>query len=363
MLLHPYFIFDRPDCPQVRRGPDPISSGTPLLLMQCFQELLTAFGFGWHMALCEAEAELAYFQPCGLVDAIVMPYNDALLYGAHCIICSSIPQSDKCKDIELYMSDAIENLASLEWGDLLLIALMSSADNDTDCCLCSMDIACRLTCYSFGRTLFRATIMLQFVEFMEFIAKWHHDLAHVIKEERIEFPDPAILAMYLLPLTLWSNGSHPPVTIITSCQPDLMSLAMFCSQHLCWPPDMVHSRLMDTWAGMAVRTLLQLLGNVDSEVLQHGLRVVGHCDKLPPTYKITVLSQPLAPLPDHGDASYEMEVPAVVLECLRPGLVDEGAGGQSSESVANLEAGVIDLTGGEVASCLDAKVIDSMSEG
>ncbi|KAI6045366.1 hypothetical protein EDC04DRAFT_2598703, partial [Pisolithus marmoratus] len=49
MLLHPYFIFDGPDCPQVRRGPDPISSGAPLLLVQRFQELLTAFGFGWHV--------------------------------------------------------------------------------------------------------------------------------------------------------------------------------------------------------------------------------------------------------------------------------------------------------------------------
>ncbi|KAI6013823.1 PIN domain-like protein [Pisolithus marmoratus] len=276
MLLHPYFIFDRPDCPQVRRGPDPISSGAPLLLVQRFQELLTAFGFGWHVAPCEAEAELAYFQSCGLVDAVVTPYNDALLYGARCII-RSVARSDECEDIELYTSDAIENLASLEWGDLLLIALMSSADNDVDRCLCSTDIACRLTRYGFGRTLFRAAITLQFVEFMEFVAKWrddvcevlktdphlflgrrHRDLACVIKEERVEFPDPAILAMYLLPLTSWSNGGHPPVTVVTSRQPDLMSLAMFCSQRLRWPPDTVHSRLMDTWAGTAVRALLQV---------------------------------------------------------------------------------------------------------
>ena len=54
--------------------------------------------------------------------------------------------------------------------------------------------------------------MLQFVEFMDFVAMWHknacevlrkdpqlllghmqHELAHVIVEEHIEFPDPVIL--------------------------------------------------------------------------------------------------------------------------------------------------------------------------
>jgi len=30
----------------------------------------------------EVEAELAYFHSCGLVDAVVTPYNDTLLFGA-----------------------------------------------------------------------------------------------------------------------------------------------------------------------------------------------------------------------------------------------------------------------------------------
>ncbi|KAI5989457.1 hypothetical protein EDC04DRAFT_2912203 [Pisolithus marmoratus] len=210
-----------------------------------------------------------------------------------------------------------------------------------------MDIACQLTHYGFGRSLLQAAIMLQFVEFMEFVAKWcddicevlitdpqhflgwqYHELAHVIKEECIKYPDPAILAMYLLPLMSWSDGSCPPVTTITSHQPDLASLAAFCSQCLCWSPDTVQSRLMDAWAGTAIQALLQLLGNIDGEGLQHGLWVVGYCDKLPPTYKISMSSWPLATLVDCGDGFYEMEVPAVMLECSRLGLVDEEAGGQ-----------------------------------
>lgn len=47
MLLHPYFIFDGPDRPWFPGGKDRLSGG-PLLLVQRFQELLNAFGFGWH---------------------------------------------------------------------------------------------------------------------------------------------------------------------------------------------------------------------------------------------------------------------------------------------------------------------------
>ena len=34
----------------------------------------------------EAEAELAYFQLHGLIDAMVMPYNDVFLFSAPSII-------------------------------------------------------------------------------------------------------------------------------------------------------------------------------------------------------------------------------------------------------------------------------------
>ena len=45
------------------------------------------------------------------------------------ILCASIqPLSGTYSDVELYKVDALENSPSLEWGDLLLIALMSGVD-------------------------------------------------------------------------------------------------------------------------------------------------------------------------------------------------------------------------------------------
>ncbi|KAI6142359.1 PIN domain-like protein [Pisolithus tinctorius] len=274
MLLHPYFVFDGPDCPQLKRGEDIVCSTSPCLLMQHFQELLLMFCFNWHTAPGEAEAELACLQSCKLIDAVITPYNDALLFGMTHVVCSN-SHSGRFEDMQVYSSEAIEDCASFKWGDLLLIMLTSSVDDDTGCWWCSVDVACQLVCYGFGRTLFQATIMLQFVKFMEFVAKWcndvcevlrmdpqrflghrYHELAHIIKEECIEFPDPAVLVMYLLPLTWWLDGGHPPIAFMTSHQPNLASLATFCSQCLGWSVDTIQSRLIDASAGTAMHALL-----------------------------------------------------------------------------------------------------------
>ncbi|KAI5996838.1 hypothetical protein F5J12DRAFT_895983 [Pisolithus orientalis] len=130
MPLHLYFIFDGLDFPQLKRGKDIVCTCYLPLLVQHFQELLTAFGFNWHMAPGEAEAELACPQSCALIDVMVTPYNDVLLFGVTCIIHSGIPPSGKYEDMQLYSSDTLQNCTSLEWGDLLLVMLMSSVDNE-----------------------------------------------------------------------------------------------------------------------------------------------------------------------------------------------------------------------------------------
>ncbi|KAI5988655.1 PIN domain-like protein [Pisolithus orientalis] len=276
MLLHPYFVFDGPDCPQLKRGKDVVGSTFPRLLVQRFQELLTAFGFNWHMAPGEADVELANLQSYGLIEAVVTPYNDALLFGATCIIRSGTPYSTRYEDVLVYSSKDIENVVSLELGDLYLILLMSSVDAEViGGAAWTLPVGWQK--YGFGRSLLRAAAALQFAEFMSFVSKWrdsvcevlrtdprqflgcrHYELARIIVEERIEFPDPAVLAMYLLPLTSWSDNGRPPITVVTSRQPDLMSLVEFCSQYLDWPPDVIQSRLVDARAGAAVRALLQV---------------------------------------------------------------------------------------------------------
>ena len=48
MPLHPHFIFDGPNRPSFKQDEDRLSGSRPPLLEKRFQELLDAFGFGWH---------------------------------------------------------------------------------------------------------------------------------------------------------------------------------------------------------------------------------------------------------------------------------------------------------------------------
>ncbi|KAI6095410.1 hypothetical protein F5141DRAFT_1221959 [Pisolithus sp. B1] len=199
---------------------------------------------------------------------------------------------------------------------------MSCTDDNAGHHWCSMEVAHCLAYYGFGRTLLDATISFQFVEFMNFVAKWcinvckvlktdpqsllggrHHELACIIEEEHIKFPDPAILAMYLLPLTSWSDGCSP-VTVMTSCQPDLQSVAAFCLQHLSWLPAAVQSKLMDVHASVVVHALLQAIWKVHP--VFHTLQVYPYMetDEYGPA--------PPPPIPDVVDDEVEWELEAIL---------------------------------------------------
>jgi len=140
-----------------------------------------------------------------------------------------------------------------------------------------MNIARRLSEYRLGSSLFSAASRLPFPEFMDFHTKWrkrlchvlerdpehrlgrtYYELARVIEEERTEFPNPAVLAAYLLPRTSWSDGGQSPVTVVTSHQPDLAALSAFCLECLDWPLDSLQQRLMGAHAGTVIRALLQV---------------------------------------------------------------------------------------------------------
>ncbi|KAL4077392.1 hypothetical protein J3A83DRAFT_4213259 [Scleroderma citrinum] len=313
------------------------------------------------MAPGEAEAELAYFHSHGLIDAVVTLFSDVLLFGATSVI-RSIQSSSEYGDVKVYTSDALQHSPFLKWEDLLLMVLMNGAGYDFGLPNCNVDISHRLARYGLGRSLVQAVANQKFVDFMSFITKWckdlcwvlerdpeHHlgwryyELACVIEEECTEFPNPAILAAYLSPLTSWSSGGHPPVSIVTSHQPDLTALAVFCLQCLGWSMDSLRPRLMDAHASAIIRALLQIPGNVNSQVLQDHLQVMNY--------------SPIGV--DIDMSSCDMEVPTTVLEFSRPDLVQSPTSSPASQS--ELEGGdrdnmMVDLTAD--TTCFDTGIID-----
>ncbi|KAI7533444.1 hypothetical protein KC331_g13056 [Hortaea werneckii] len=82
--IHPLFVFDGPNKPLFKRnkkvggGPGVKVASVPEFLAK---QLLKQFGFPWHVAPGEAEAECAGLQRGGLVDAVLSEDVDTLMFG------------------------------------------------------------------------------------------------------------------------------------------------------------------------------------------------------------------------------------------------------------------------------------------
>ena len=89
------------------------------------QELLTLFGIPYIIAPFEAEAQCAWLEQAGLVDAVVTDDSDVLLFGAK-TVCRNIFEARKF--VELYTADAIAERLGLNREHLTLMALLLGSD-------------------------------------------------------------------------------------------------------------------------------------------------------------------------------------------------------------------------------------------
>lgn len=97
----PLFVFDGPKRPKMKRKKK--VSGKDHWMISGMQEIIEAFGFEWrmvsvnlhvcklfihsvHKAPGEAEAELAYLNRIGVIDAIITDDVDTFLFGATMLI-------------------------------------------------------------------------------------------------------------------------------------------------------------------------------------------------------------------------------------------------------------------------------------
>jgi hypothetical protein len=122
-----------------------------------------------------------------------------------------------------------------------------------------------------------AVTTLTAVQYMRFIPEWcdavcnalqcdprqllvqkHCALAQKIRMEHDNFPDLAIVTLYVNPLTSWSGTGSPPMHPITSGQPDLALIATFCLQHFSWTLDYLQCKLSSVCAGAVTQALLQV---------------------------------------------------------------------------------------------------------
>lgn len=84
MPLLPLFVFDGPKRPSIKRGKR--IGGNAHWMTTGMKNIIQAFGFEWRTAPGEAEAELAYLNRIGVIDAVLSDDVDTILFGATMVI-------------------------------------------------------------------------------------------------------------------------------------------------------------------------------------------------------------------------------------------------------------------------------------
>lgn len=138
LSIHPLFVFDGPNRPEFKRnkrvggGKAQVASIPEFLAKQ----LLKQFGFPYHLAPGEAEAECASLQRAGIVDAVLSEDVDTLMFGSGTTIKNWSPsEGSKSKTpthVDLYDAVATKNTSGLDRNGMILVAMMSGGDYITE---------------------------------------------------------------------------------------------------------------------------------------------------------------------------------------------------------------------------------------
>ncbi|KAK7050268.1 PIN domain-like protein [Favolaschia claudopus] len=291
------FVVDGADRPSVKRNKR--VKAKPHWLIEEVEEMIKLFGFHFHKAPGEAEAELAHLNRIGEVDAVLTDDGDAALFGATRII-RNLDKKNK-DDVTVYTSTALaaHPKVQLTQGGIFLLAVLRGGDYDTvGLSNCGMSTAHGLARCGFGDSLLAATQTMSDNDLKAFLVGWRKDVRtelatnargylktkHMALAAQLPdtFPKIKTLKLYANPITSWSDGYVPPNPNHWRVRlPSLPALALFVQKKFGWKPiDIVDKFKRLIFPGMCIRRLnlpidlnLQLhrhvnLGRIDDEYPQ-----------------------------------------------------------------------------------------------
>ncbi|CCO36229.1 Flap endonuclease GEN homolog 1 [Rhizoctonia solani AG-1 IB] len=182
----PLFVFDGPQRPRHKRGK---TINTRMnSLAPGMKNMIAAFGFEWRTAPGEAEAELAYLNSTGVIDAILSDDVDNFLFGARVVIRNpsgtltgnrgypalNRDGKDDGVHVMVYRMDDIESdpACKLTRGGMILIGLLSGGDYDLGAKRCGPKTALALAQRGLGDELLDAFETLSRERFIDYIPAW-----------------------------------------------------------------------------------------------------------------------------------------------------------------------------------------------
>ncbi|KAI9746159.1 MAG: hypothetical protein M1818_000840 [Claussenomyces sp. TS43310] len=177
--------------------------------------MLKLFGFPWHIAPGEAEAECALLQREGIVDAVLSEDVDTLMFGCRTTFrnwtCEGSAGNHAPTHVSVYDANAtLHGRGGLDREGMILVALMSGGDYDTDGITgCGIKVACEAARAGYGKSLCR----LSDTDIAGFDA-WRRQLSYDLlcneaghfrtKHKTIKvpqtFPDMGVLGYYTNPV-------------------------------------------------------------------------------------------------------------------------------------------------------------------
>ncbi|KAK5175875.1 uncharacterized protein LTR77_001015 [Saxophila tyrrhenica] len=130
--IHPLFVFDGPNKPLFKRnkkvgGPGVRVASVPEFLAK---QLLKQFGYPWHVAPGEAEAECALLQREGIVDAVLSEDVDTLMFGSGVTLRNWTAENTTKTPthVDVHRADETKSKSGLDPNGMILVALMSGGD-------------------------------------------------------------------------------------------------------------------------------------------------------------------------------------------------------------------------------------------
>jgi Holliday junction resolvase YEN1 len=176
------------------------------------KQLLKHFGFPWHVAPGEAEAECALLQREGIVDAVMSEDVDTLMFGSGMTLKSWTAEGSQKSPthVNVYRSEETKEKSGLDTQGMILVALMSGGDYIVEGIPgCGPKVACDAARAGFGKDLCDLAARKDAVG----LKVWRERLQHEIKtnESKLfsrrntklvipdDFPNREVLGYYTHP--------------------------------------------------------------------------------------------------------------------------------------------------------------------
>ncbi|KAK5110546.1 hypothetical protein LTR62_005738 [Meristemomyces frigidus] len=159
--IWPLFVFDGPNKPLFKRNKKVGGQGVKVATVPEFlaKQLLKEFGFPWHVAPGEAEAECALLQRERMVDAVMSEDVDTLMFGSGITLrnWTSENSTKSPTHVSVYREEETrERSRGVDRQGMILVALMSGGDYLPEGIPgCGPKVACDAARAGFGSELCR----------------------------------------------------------------------------------------------------------------------------------------------------------------------------------------------------------------